>query len=662
MKYARFCQGFMAITMASLLGMATPASSQMPATPKPLGPVATQVPTTTTQGAQETHAMTEEDLSAYMDGIVPQQLMRNDVAGAVVVVVKDGKVLFEKGYGFSDVEKRTPVSPENTLFRPGSISKLFTWTAVMQMQEQGKIDLDRDVNDYLDFKIPSEYSKPITMRNLMTHTGGFEETVKDLLLKSSTTPMSLRDYLSTHIPLRIYPPGTTPAYSNYGAALAGYIVQRVSGMPFNDYVEKYIFGPLEMKDTTFRQPLPASLAPLMSKGYPLASGPAKPFEVITPYPAGSVSTSGADMSHFMLAHLQQGEWNGVRILKPETVQLMHSAQFALDPDLEHMCLGFYEETRNGHRIIGHAGDLEYFHSDLHLIQDANVGFFVSYNSAGRGEISARAILFQSFLDRYFPYTIPPVSPQPNAAADAKLVAGEYSSSRREANTLLSVVWMLSNEKVSPGKNGVINTAGMKSQNQVPKTWEEIGPLLYREKNGQERLGFTRDNTGRMVMSMDFPFEVSMRVGLINSKSFNEFLIGFVAVVCLITFLFWPTTFGMRKHYDHPLMLDRQQKVLRWAIRIVALIDLAYIGSWVALLSGGQPLFDASMDPKLRLMQIIGWLGTIGTIVVIYAIAKTWRSPGEWGLSHAGNVVIALSALSFSWFLYHWHLLHFSLFY
>ncbi len=662
MTYTRFCQGFLALTTASLLLMGTPISSQVPVSPKPLGPIAAQLPAASTASAQDTHALTEEDMSAYMDGIVPQQLARNNIAGAVVLVVKDGKVLFQKGYGFSDVEKRTPVSAQNTLFRPGSISKLFTWTAVMQLQEQGKIDLDRDVNDYLDFKIPSHYSKPITMRNLMTHTGGFEESLRDLLIKSTTTPMSLRAYLTTHIPTRIYPPGVTPAYSNYGAALAGYIVQRVSGMPFNDYVEKNIFEPLGMKDTTFRQPLPASLAPMMSQGYPLASGPAKPFEVITPYPAGSVATTAVDMSHFMLAHLQQGEWNGVRILQPQTVQLMHSPQFAVDPDLEHMCLGFYEETRNGHRIIGHAGDLEYFHSDLHLIQDANVGFFVSYNSAGRGEISPRTVLFQSFLDRYFPYTIPPATRQPNADADAKLVSGEYISSRRETTSILSFFWMLNDDKVSPGKNGTITTAGMKGEDQVPKTWQEIGPLLYREKYGQERIGFTRDSKGRMIMSMDFPFEVSMRVGFINSKGFSEFLIGFVAVVCFFTLLFWPASLWMRKHYGHLLTLTRQQKYLRWAIRVVALLDLVYIGSWVALLAGGQPLFDASLDPTLRLIQLVGWLGTIGTIVVIYAVVKTWRSPGEWRLSHAGNVLIVLSALSFSWFLFYWHLLHFSLLY
>lgn len=654
--------GICTITVVAALLFGTLSRGQAPSPARPLGPAPIK-PTDTTAVQSGGHALTAEDLSPYLDGIIPLQLKRDNIAGAVVVVVKDGKVLFEKGYGYSDVDKKTPMTPDNTLIRPGSVSKLFTWTAVMQLVEQGKIDLDRDVNDYLDFKIPATFPKPITMRNLMTHTGGFEEAVKDLIVGPKVKPASIREYLRTHMPKRIYPPGTVPAYSNYGATLAGYIVQRQSGVPFDEYVAKNIFEPLGMQHTTFEQPLPPALQPLVSKGYALATGKPKPFEFLGgAIPAGSASSSADDMSHFMLAHLQQGEWNGTRILKPETVELMHSAQFAVDPALPHMCLGFYEETRNGHRIIGHGGDTQYFHSDLHLIQDANVGFFVSYNSVGRGQSSPRTVLFQSFLDRYFPYVIPPAPKQPNAAADAKLVSGEYISSRRGETDLLSFFWMLNTLKMAPGADGTIVSDGFKGENQVPKTWVEIGPLLYREKDGQDTIGFTKDPEGRMILSVDYPFEVQMRVSFINGKQFNLFLIIFVAIVSIGTVLFWPGSAWLRRHYRHPLALTAEQKRLRLAIRVVALIDVAYMGCWIALLSAGEPLFDASMDPKLRMIQLIGWLGTIGTIVVVYAVIKTWRAPGEWKLSHLGNVLMVASALSFSWFLLHWHLLHFSLLY
>src|SRR5258708_11398819 len=274
---------------------------------------------------------------------MPSQLEREDIAGAVVAVVRDGKVLFAKGYGFSDVEKHKPILPAETLFRPGSISKLFTWTSVMQLVEQGKLDLDRDVNEYLDYKIPPAFGKPITLRNIMTHTPGFEDTAKELFVADASKMRPLGEYLREHIPARIFPPGVTPAYSNYATAVAGYIVQRVSGKPFEQYVADNLYSPLGMAHTTFVQPLPPNLLPLMSNGYSRASQSAKPFEFVQSFPAGSVSTSAADMCNFMVAHMQDGKFGNAQILKPETAKLMHARQFAADPRLNGMTLGFYEE-------------------------------------------------------------------------------------------------------------------------------------------------------------------------------------------------------------------------------------------------------------------------------------------------------------------------------
>jgi CubicO group peptidase (beta-lactamase class C family) len=259
-------------------------------------------------------ALTAQDVESFLDGMVPLQLAQQDIAGAVISVVKDGKLLFAKGYGFSDVAHRTPVTADATLFRIGSISKTFTWTAVMQLVEQGKLDLDRDVNTYVDFTIPAPYGKPVTMRHLLTHTAGFEENVKDLFVKDVASVRPLGEYLRTHLPPQIFPPGTTPAYSNYGAALAGYIVQRVSGSPLNDYIRLNVLAPLGMTRASIDQPLPKDLEPLMSRGYSRASQPPKVFEVVQAWPAGSMSASAEAMSRFMIAQLNDGEYGGARIL------------------------------------------------------------------------------------------------------------------------------------------------------------------------------------------------------------------------------------------------------------------------------------------------------------------------------------------------------------
>src|SRR6476659_3950574 len=329
-----------------------------------------------TQGVQPAPAapadrLTATDLEAWLDGFMPYALEKNDVAGAVVVVVKDGKILLEKGYGYSDVAKRTLVDPERTLFRPGSVSKLFTWTAVMQLVEQGKIDLDKDVNTYLDFTIPPYQGKPVTIRNIMTHTAGFEEAIRGLIATDPKGIQPLGDTLKYWVPARVYAPGSTSAYSNYATAVAGYIVQRVSGEPFDQYIAHHIFAPLGMQHSSFSQPLPPELRPLVSKGYEKASdGKPKAYEYINLAPAGSLAATGADMGRFMIAHLQNGAYDGTRILREDTAIQMHTSATDTVNPLNRIMLGFYESSINGHRGIAHGGDTEWFHSDLQLFPDA----------------------------------------------------------------------------------------------------------------------------------------------------------------------------------------------------------------------------------------------------------------------------------------------------
>ncbi len=618
---------------------------------------ATSVPVSTTPAV-----MTAQDLDAFLDGVVPLQLKRENIAGAVVLVVKDGKVLYAKGYGYSDVEAGKPVTTDATLFRVGSTSKLFTWTAVMQLVQQGKIDLDRNVNDYLDFKIPDTYPQPITMRNLMTHTPGFEESIQDLIVDNPKDMQPLGKYLKTHIPARVFPPGTTGAYSNYGAALASYIVQRISGVPFEEYIEKNIFQPLNMQHSTFREPLPTDLMPLMSKGYKLASGKPQPFEFVVPTGAGGLSTTADDISHFMIAHLQQGEYDGASILQPATVVQMHTRQeYGENPATNGMCLGFYEESRNGHRIIGHGGDTIFFHSNLHLIPDANLGFFVSYNSAGKGEISPRDALWDQFLDRYFPYTVPPAPFVANAVQDAKLVTGQYRSSRGAFTNIASFTGLLGELTISSKPDGTIITDDFRTLAGEPRQWKEIAPLTYRSIDGQSLLSFHR-NSDDMRASIDYPFEVLDRVSILNSKSFNMFLIVFSVIIIFLALISWPIAAWARKHYHRPLALTSAQRRSYIGLHIVCLLDVIFFLCWAVILSEfgkGFALFSSHLDPAFRLIQVVGWLGSLGTLVVLYAVFQLRNTENRWWLSRVGYVLVALACISFSWFLFHWHLLHFS---
>jgi len=287
------------------------------------------------------------ELEAFVDGVMTAELHDHHVAGSTVSVVKDGTLWFAKGYGYADVKQRSPIDAASTLFRVGSISKLFTWTAVMQQVERGKLDLNRDINEYLDFKIPATFPQPITLINVMTHAPGLEDDPRGLIVDDPKQLQPMSRWLPAHRPKRVRPPGTYSSYSNWATATAGYIVERVAGVPFDDYIDANILRPLGMERTTFRQPLPAALAGGMSVGYRYDDGrfEPKPFEIaVGAEPAASVSATATDMAKFMIAHLANGAVpGGGRILAESTAVKMHSRLFGGDPRIPGFAYGFYEQ-------------------------------------------------------------------------------------------------------------------------------------------------------------------------------------------------------------------------------------------------------------------------------------------------------------------------------
>jgi CubicO group peptidase (beta-lactamase class C family) len=613
--------------------------------------------------ARGPHEMTATDVETFLDGLVPQQLNHADIAGATIAVVKDGKLLFAKGYGYADVQNKKLVSAQETLFRPGSISKLFTWTAVMQLYEQGKLDLDRDINEYLDFKIPEAFGKPITLKNVLTHTPGFEEQIKDLFETKPSTP-NLGQYLKTHIPARIYPPGTVPAYSNYATAVAGYIVERVSGRPFEQYVDENILKPLKMAHSTFAQPLPSNLAPLMSGGYRLGSDSPGTFEIINPFPAGSLSSSAEDMAQFMMAHLQDGQLGDARILKPETARLMHSRLFALDDNANAMCYGFYEETRNGHRIIGHGGDTIYFHSDLHLVLDQNVGFFVSYNSAGKGSglgDAPRSILWTAFLDRYYPYTAS-VTPSATAKEDAKAVSGTYDLSRRSDTSFLKTASLLGQFTVSAVGDGDIEVPQLTGPNGKPKRWVGVSPTTFVERDGQDKLIFKPDQNGRMQMILPYPFFVGQRIGTLQNGKLLLTVMGVSLGFMLLTLILWPVAWFVRRHYGHKLELGGKERLLRILVRVVFALDLIFIAALFALVTYGLTHLEIFSDRGtiwFRIIQTIGIIGAAGTLVVLFNALMTWGSKRRSLWIKLQATLMLLACIGVLWFAFAGNLLRFS---
>lgn len=605
--------------------------------------------------ARAQQPLTEEDANAWLDGYMPYALHSGDIAGAVVAIVKDGKVLTERGYGFSEVEKRAPVDPEKTLFRPGSVSKLLTWTAVMQLVEQGKIDLDADVNQYLDFKIPAHDGKPVTMRNLMQHTAGFEEQAKGILTDDPKSP-SFEALLKAWTPNRVFAPGTTPSYSNYGASLAGYIVQRLSGEPFDAYIEKHIFAPLDMQYSSFRQPLPANLVPLMSKGYPRASENPKPYEIIGPAPAGSLAAPARDMAHFMIAHLQNGDYQGQRILSATTAEQMHNSPLTVIPPLNRMELGFFETNINGHEVIAHLGDTDNFHTSLHLYLQDGVGFYVSFNSLGKDGAAGklRNALFFDFSDRYFPAPVPATRVDAKtAAAHAAMLAGSWANSRSSKSTFLAVLDLVSQTHLGVNEKGELVTLPFPGLNGQPRHWIEYEPFVWRDRDSHERLAAKVVDGKAVRFSIDelSPFIVFDRTPWYQDTSWLLPVFIVSAIALLLTVIFWPVTALVRRSYAAPLALDprsyrayRQSKLGALAI----VIAIAVWSTTIGLMLSDYTKLTSQFDGFLYFTQALGIVGFIGGFVLILQnLNAVWAGRRRWP-ARVWSIVLVLSGFFVIW--------------
>jgi hypothetical protein len=424
------------------------------------------------------------------------------------------------------------------------------------------------------------------------------------------------------------------------------MVERVSGLPFEQYIQQNIFGPLGMTRATFVQPLPDSLKPMMSNGYSVASEDAKPFELVPPEPApdGSLSVTGENMARFMIAHLQNGRYGDTRILQQQTAEMMHARQFGMDPAINGMALGFYEESRNGLRIIGHGGDLNYFHSDMHLVLEKGLGFFVSYNSTGKGELDPRTALWQEFLNRYFPFSPPPAEAVQKQPVDS--VSGKYLSSRRAQTTIMKSLWLiLAEPSVTQAADGTIQVDSMKDFAGQPKSWHPIGDMKFREAGGQELLVFKPDASGRMQMFSEDPIEIFQRVGWNENKTVWSVSLGFVTLVFVLTLLLWPVAALLRRHYNHPLELSGSQRMLRLLVKLSCAVDMAALIAFAAILIFGfsnLSLFSERLDPWLRCLQVLFLIGVIDTIAMIYFCIRLWHasSRGIWMTIYSASLVFA----------------------
>jgi CubicO group peptidase (beta-lactamase class C family) len=642
---------------------AWPAISQRPVPPPPSLPQpAAAASAAPVEPASTTPQLTATDVAAWLDGFVPATIRQGKIAGAQVVVVKDGQILVKKGYGYADVATKRPMDPDRTTVRIGSTSKLFTWTAVMQLVEQGKIDLNADVNRYLDFTIPARAGRAITMNDLMRHRGGFEEGLRDVLESDPKRLQTNETYLKKHLRPRLFPAGAVPAYSNYGTSLAGYIVERVSGEPFDTYVERHIFAPLHMAHTTFRQPLPAHFAADASKGYMQDNVPPNAFELVTTAPAGSVSATGADMANFMIAHLQDGRFGNAQILRPEIARLMHTPAVPAQSGFDALAHGFFHGHRNGQLVIGHGGDTVVFHTDMNLLPDSGVGIFVNFNSRGEnGAVySARDRLFDLFMDRYFPAAQAKDPPAIASAAEhARAIAGRYESSRRIESGFLGLFYLLQQDVVTANDDGTIGLASIED-----RKFREIAPGLWRELGGTRQLQVTTADGRRTIADSSNPTAVLQAVSLARNALLNQIVAGLSLLVLFATLFVWPVRAWLRRTYKLPATATGRAALVQTLARAAAAGDIVYLLGWYTtlapILQNKLDVYNGGMDGWIRMMQVAAILPLAGAVIGLWNVWLTFRTGVRTRGAKARSVLLAGALIGIPWFAWMGSLINFNL--
>ncbi|MBS4202174.1 serine hydrolase [Bacillus sp. FJAT-49732] len=612
------------------------------------------------------------DIETFMDKVVQEKMEESHIPNATISVVSDGEVIFEKGYGYANIDEKKEVDAKNTMFRIGSASKLFTWTAIMQLVEQGKLDLSTDINQYLDFEIPAKLARgsnnaepePITLTHLMTHTPGFEDYADSIFRLSSDKALPLDQYVRQYLPARVFPAGEVVAYSNYGTALAGYIVEQVSGVPFSEYVEQNIYKPLEMGHSTFRQPLPAELSNNLAHGYRYVNGEFHEgkFEYV-PEAAGSMSSTASDMAKFMNAYLKSGNLNGNRILKEETVQKMFQQQFSHHPSLDGMALGFIEKTANGQRILFHGGSTTLFDSGLYLIPEKNLGFFISYTG---NNFLTHTEIFQELLDHYFPTTATFTSSIPEGAKErAEQYAGEYHQNRRSFTTSESLVSLtMGLIQVGVDEDGYLEVTLNGEKNRFVETEPGIYHNLREGRSpdayGEFRtIAFNKDPFGNTMLATDGPMTYS-KASWYSSSGFTFLSIIIVVLLFLGSLMYWGLRGLIRFVKHRKTQYSKAALTAKWVAISYGILTIGLIigvGSAGAL----DPVYGL---PKAALGMLPPWspitdlipvaMSILGIAMLVFAIILWWKK--QWRVrGRVHYTLLTIVTLNLLWIFGYWNL-------
>lgn len=615
---------------------------------------------TTTPSVGNARLTDASEFESWMNSFLAEQTDGSQTPSLGFVVVKDGNIFFQKGYGQANDESNVTVTPDQTLFRAASVSKLVTATAVMQLVEQGRLNLDADINTYLTrFQLENNYSSPITARHLLTHTSGIEDRLFGNTVPNADRLVSLGDYFAAHVPRRIRPPGEQIAYSNTGMALAGHLVEAVSGLSFEEYVERNIFQPLGMIRSSFRQPYPAQLAPDV-----VPSGADDGAMLL--YPSGSMINTVSDMGRFIAAHLNGGRLGDARILSEETVREMHRQHFTGHARMPGIAYGFFENYTNNRRVLFHTG-LSGHQSLLCLLPEENIGFYMVLSARQGGAYQdLRRKFMQAFLDRYFPaaqtFSLP--APPSDFTQHATRFTGLYRPNLFPRTTIETLANMGADTRVSANGDGTLTVSlpplGAKSFRIV-----EVEPMLFRSEDnfyfafGEDKGGNITclQMSGSVVDPISFErlkwYESGTLHAVLAATGFFIFL-----SFCFVTLVGFIFRFLRKAKQGKPSALREPRLAWRMAFLVSALVILSPVLALVWYYIGDPELRPYKVASALYVsLSVLQLAALLGLTLPIFAF-KAWKR-GYWSMMRRIYFsIVALTGLLMIPFFYYWNLLGF----
>ena len=581
-----------------------------------------------------------------LDSAIVAAMHEHNVPGAAIVVVRDGAVDVLRGYGCADLERDVPVDPRTTVFRIASVSKSFVATATLVAAERGLVDLRTDVNRYLrGLQVPTAWDRPITLHHLLTHTAGFEESVVGYAARTPADIRPLGEFLAAKLPQRGWPPGDVTSYSNYGYALAGYVVESAASTSFADYVQREVLSPLGMTRSSFAHPLPPELERDLATSHRCTANGCAPAarDYRSAYPPGGLATTADDVSRFLLAQLGLPV-NGRRVLSDSVLGLMRARQFSHHPRLPGLTYGFVEEGVGDERALTHAGAASGFTSFVVIVPGRQFAAFVVANGgSSRFGAAARDAMTRTLA-------VPEIMPHPRGAEYSSVnPAGSYRLTRYARRGVENLPMLFSGQlHVVPGGGDTIAIVGLGDANgdYVPEgmdVWTRVGGhdlVAVRTENG----AVTHLFGSQSFFGTRFPAAYE-RLAWYDAPGFLNEALSYTMALPLLALVVWPIVAGVIRWRRRRLVPTHRTARLPGAWRSTAMVVAvvaAALTTWfgfgfiaasnrAAERGGGDLVYG--LPPA---MQLLAWapsvLALLAVLLVLLAIAgwrrRWWSVPGR----------------------------------